>query len=187
MEEVLELEEPLRRLHVLVGGDAADGGLVHADVLAHVPEGERPQEGHALVEELPLELHEALGHLPQRALALLHALDEPDGRAELLLYILLRLVARAAEERAVEGIDAETRDALLVQHHHVVVAELVNGHVGSDIALVRGREAAARLGLETLDLLDGLHDAVQGQLQGAGDVGIAPPLQVLEVLLDDLH
>src|SRR6266849_8038830 len=32
VEEVLELEEPLRRLHVLVGGHAADGGLVHADV-----------------------------------------------------------------------------------------------------------------------------------------------------------
>src|SRR5712691_12218857 len=79
VEEVLELEKPLGCLHVLVGGDAADGGLVHADVLAHVPERQRPQVGHAPVEEVALELHEALGHLAEGALALLDTLDEPDG------------------------------------------------------------------------------------------------------------
>src|SRR5438309_3699862 len=51
VEEVLELEQPLGRLHVLVGGDAADGGLVHADVLADVPERQRAQVGHAPVED----------------------------------------------------------------------------------------------------------------------------------------
>ena len=77
VEEVLELEQALRGLHVLVRGDAADGRLVHVDVVADVAQRERAQEGQALVEEVALEVHEALGHAPQRALALLHALDQP--------------------------------------------------------------------------------------------------------------
>jgi len=58
------------------GGDAADGGSC-MPILAHVPEasgaGGTPGRGSRA------ELHEALRHLAQGALALLHALDEPDA------------------------------------------------------------------------------------------------------------
>src|SRR5215471_19340692 len=71
----------------------------------------------------------------------------------------------SSEERAVERVDPEARDALLVEHDHVVVAHLVDGHVGRDVALVRDGEATPGLGLEALDLLDGLHDPIEGELQ----------------------
>src|SRR4029434_3086895 len=110
VEEPLELVEPLRGLDVLVGGDPADRRFVHADVLADVPEGEGLEVRQAAVEELALELHQARGHLPERALPLLHALDQPEGGAELLLDELLVLPRRAAQERAVEGIHPQARD-----------------------------------------------------------------------------
>src|SRR2546427_4299045 len=53
---------------------------VHADVFTHVAEGQRTQIGQALVQELALELHDRLGHLAERALALIHALDQPEDR-----------------------------------------------------------------------------------------------------------
>ena len=51
---------PCGRLDVLVGGDAADRGLVHADVLAHVAQRRRAAGTAAPVQELALELHDRL-------------------------------------------------------------------------------------------------------------------------------
>src|SRR3989475_12573509 len=94
---------------------------VHADVFTHVAEGQRTQIGQALVQKLALELHDRLGHLAERALALIHALDQPDGRAKLLLDVRPGLVARVAQERAVERVDPEPRNTVLVQHDHILV------------------------------------------------------------------
>src|SRR5262245_15144926 len=55
VEEEFELEDTVGSLHVLVGGDAAHSRLVHADVLGHVAQVERPQRVRAAVEELALE------------------------------------------------------------------------------------------------------------------------------------
>src|SRR5882724_7481936 len=93
---------------------------------------------------------------------------------------------RTAQEGAVQRVDPEARDAFLVEHDDVVVAHLVDRDVGRDVALVGGGEAAAGLGLEPLDLLDRLHDAIERLLERARDLGVAAPLEVLEVLLDDL-
>ncbi len=116
-----------------------------------------------------------------------HRLDQPHRAAELLLHVLLGLVAGAAEQRAIEGVDPQARDPLLVQDDHVVLAHLLDGHVGHHVARVVHREATARLGLEPLDLLDRLHDALERQLQGPRDLRVAPALEILEVLLHDLH
>src|SRR5262245_8588891 len=187
VEEELQLEEALRRLHVLIGGDPADGGLVHADVVAHVAQGEGAEERQALVEELALEVHQALRDLPERPLTLLHALDQPHSGAELLLDVLLGLVARPPQERAVERVHPQARDALLVEDHHVVLAHLLDRHVGYHVARVVDGDAPARLGLEGLDLFDRFHDPLDRQLHGPRDLGVAAPLQVFEVLLHDLY
>src|SRR5580765_7759376 len=62
VEEVLHLEHALRRVHVLVRHDAAHGGLVHADVVGDVAQDERAQVLDAVVEEVALEVDDAVGH-----------------------------------------------------------------------------------------------------------------------------
>src|SRR5207247_9284232 len=89
-EEVLELEGPLRRVHVLARGGAAHGRLVHADVVGDVLQHERAQEGDAAAEEVALELHDARGDHVERALPLVDRLDEPGGGPHLLLDVAAR-------------------------------------------------------------------------------------------------
>ena len=52
VEEVLELVDALRGMHVLVGGHAADGRLVHPDVVGDIAQVQRLQVLHAALEEL---------------------------------------------------------------------------------------------------------------------------------------
>src|SRR5262249_40460656 len=70
MEEVLQLEHALRRVHVLVVDDAADGRFVHADVVGHVTQDERPQVLDAVIEEFALEVDDAVRDLLDRLLPL---------------------------------------------------------------------------------------------------------------------
>src|SRR4051812_48098653 len=63
VEEVLHLEHALRGVHVLVRHDATDGGLVHADVVGDVAQHQRPQVLDAVVEEIALEVDDAVGDL----------------------------------------------------------------------------------------------------------------------------
>ena len=84
VEEVLQLEEPLRRVHVLVGGDPADGRLVHADGLGHIAQDHRLQEGVALLEEVALLVDDALGDADDRLSPLLDGADQPLRVAQLL-------------------------------------------------------------------------------------------------------
>src|SRR5262252_1730719 len=66
VEEVLHLEHALGRVHVLVRDDAADRRLVHADVVGHVAQHQRPQVLDAVVQEVPLEVDDALRNLEDR-------------------------------------------------------------------------------------------------------------------------
>src|SRR5439155_23741959 len=100
-----------------------------------------------------LDIHDLLGDLAERALARIHALDQPDGRAKLLHDVRPGLVTRIAQERAVERVDPEPRNTVLVQHDHILVAHIVYDHVGHDVARVAATEAATRLGLEAHALL----------------------------------
>src|SRR5262245_19836137 len=85
VEEILHREETPRRVDVFVGHDARDGRLVHADVVGDVAEHERPEVLDAVVEERPLVAHDGLGHLVDRTLPLVEALDQPDRRPHLVL------------------------------------------------------------------------------------------------------
>ena len=90
--KILHLEHALRRVHVLVGHDAADRRLVHADVVGDVAQHERPQVLDAVIEEVALEVDDAGRDLVDRLLPLLHRLDQPQRRAELVFHVGARLV-----------------------------------------------------------------------------------------------
>ena len=102
MEEELQLEQALRCLDIFVGRHAANRGLVHADVLADVAQRERPQVREPLVQEVALELDDRRGDLAERALPLVHRLDEPERRAELLVHVLPGALVLGVAQRAVE-------------------------------------------------------------------------------------
>src|SRR3712207_8460753 len=59
-------EDALRRVHVLARRHARHRGLVHPDVLGHVPQDQRLEVRDALVQEVPLELDDALGDFVDR-------------------------------------------------------------------------------------------------------------------------
>ena len=113
MEEIAHFEHALRRVHVLVVDHAADGGLVHADVVGDVAQHERTQVLDPVIEELALEVDDAGRDLVDRLLALIDRLDQPQRRAELVLDVGARLVARLAaalvEQPAVDRADAQLR------------------------------------------------------------------------------
>ena len=58
-----QLEHPLRGVHVLVVDNTADCGLVHSDVIGHIPQHERAEILDASVEKLRLERDDAGRHL----------------------------------------------------------------------------------------------------------------------------
>src|SRR3989449_11333383 len=84
-EEEFERQEPARRLHVLLVGDAADGALVHVDDVGYFAQGERLQVLDALFEELALPVHDEVHDLEHRLTALLDRLDHPVRAVETLV------------------------------------------------------------------------------------------------------
>src|SRR5580698_5418335 len=179
VEEVLELEEALRRVDVLVGRDAADGRLVHADGLGHVAQDHRLEVSHALLEEVALLVDDALGHPDDRLAPLLDGTDQPLRVAELLADELLGL--RVLEELLGERlVDVEALHAPVVVGDDELVAVLDDVDVRRDRdGLVVGvREVSGRAALELLDLLDRLVHLFDRHLQVARDRLIVVLLEV---------
>ena len=73
--------------------DAADRGLVHADVVGDIAQDERAQVLDAVIEKVALEIDDAARDFVDGLLALLHRLDEPQRRSELVLDVGPRFVA----------------------------------------------------------------------------------------------
>src|SRR5215813_6381549 len=80
-----------------------------------------------LVQEFALELDDRLRDLSQRALALVHRLDEPQRGAQLLIDVLPRLaVGRIAQQRPIERVHAQPRNAVFIEDDDVFAAHLVD-------------------------------------------------------------
>ncbi len=86
-------------------------------------------------------------------------------------------------------VDVEALEALVVVGDDEDVGVLDHVDVGrdGDRLLVDLGEVARRHALELLDLLDGLVDLFQRDLERLGDRREVPPLDVVEVVLDDRH
>src|SRR6476659_61451 len=96
VEEELHLIHALWGVHVLVVHDARHRRLVHADVVGDVTQHERPQMLDTAVQEVALKVDDARRDLEDRLLALVHGLEKPQRRPELVLHVGARLVRRLA-------------------------------------------------------------------------------------------
>ncbi len=83
--------------HVLLGGGAADGGLVHADQLADLRSREGDEVLDTVDEIVALTIHQRLGDALDRGTAAIDVIDEElrpaDVLADVLLLVLGGLVA----------------------------------------------------------------------------------------------
>ena len=79
----------MRRRHIFVGGDAADRGLVHPDIVGDILEDERRELGDAVAEKGLLVLDDAFHHFIQRPLPLVQTADEPGGRTYFFRNVVL--------------------------------------------------------------------------------------------------
>ena len=189
VEEVLHLEHALRRVHVLVGDDAADGRFVHADVVGHVAQDERAEMFDALIQEVALEVDDAVGDLVDRLLALLDRFDQPERRAELVLHVrpgFVAVVRALVQQTPVDGADPHLRQAVFVQHRDILILDLDHIHVGDDVLRLRRVVTAARLRVQMPDDFDVFLQVVDRQPQLAGDLGNLVVLEKPQVVGNDL-
>ena len=174
-------------MNVLVGGDARDRGLVHADRLGHVAQDHRLQVSHAAVEEVALLLDDALGDLDDGLAPLLDGPDQPLGVAELLADELLGrgILHQLLGQRFV---DVQALHTLVVVQHPELVAVLHHVDVRGDAdgSIVGVGEVARGPTLELLDLLGRLVDLLDRDLHLASDGLIVVLLEVVQVAVDDL-
>src|SRR5215472_4041506 len=188
VEEVLELEDSLGRMDVLAGGHPRHRGLVHPDVLSHVPQNQGFEVGNAPVEEVALELYDGLGHLVDRPLPLMDRADQPHRAAKLVLDELLGLPGcqvPIAQRVSVGSGDSKLRQAVVVEDHRVLVAQLVDEDVRGDVLRVVAGVVAAGLGIELLQKLGRGDHLRERDLEVLGYGGEILGLQVLHVPLDN--
>ncbi len=139
---------------------------MHADVHRDILEDQWLEVGHAVVEELALELHDALRDQVEGPLALVDALDEPGRGAHLLLHVALGVaVGSFAEHLAVEIAHPQPRHAVVVEGDDQLVADLLDEDVGDDVADVALAEVAAGFGLEGGDVVRGVDDLRDGDAE----------------------
>ena len=87
-EEVAQLEDALRRVRVLAGHRAADGGRMHADLLGHFLDHHGLQLVDAVLQKIHLAPHDGLADFENGLLALLDVLHQLDGRGVALLDVI---------------------------------------------------------------------------------------------------
>ena len=134
--------------------DPADRGLVHADIIRHIPKIQRFERRDTRFEEIPLVTNNALGDLVDRSLPLMDRLDQPHRRANLVLDIIFRGPALAAgrgpvgQHLTVYAVDLESRQALFIQQDMELPGDLVDIDIRNDIDRLVAAERAARSRLQ---------------------------------------
>ena len=134
----------------LVGRHARDRGLVHADVVGDVLEDHGLEVLNALLEEVALTSHDRFGDLVDRLLAVVDRADQPHGRAELVLDVLLGdlvlVLLGGGQDVLVIRRDAQLGHPVFVQDDHELVGHLVHVDVRSDVLGVARVERSSGLG-----------------------------------------
>ena len=110
-------------------------------------------------------------------------------RAELVLHVgagLVGVLGRALVEQPPVGrADAQLRQAVLVEHGHVLIVHLDDVDVRNDVLRRLRVVAAARLRIEMLDDLDVVLELLDRQAQLPRQLGNLVVLQQAQVLGDD--
>ena len=182
VEEEFEFVYPERRRHILVRGDAADGGLVHVDVVGDVFQDKRLEFADPFLEEAPLVLHDAFHDLVQRPLTLMQALDEPCRRPDFFVEVFFFLAGRAFRGVFVRGVQMKIRQAVVVEDDEEFAVHLVDEDVRADEARHALAETGSGHGIEGLDDVEVLLEFVHVQLELAEQRLVAVGFEVLQVI-----
>src|ERR1035437_546359 len=143
-EEIAELEDALRRMHIFAGHGAAHGGGMHPYLLRHFLDHHGLQTIQPVAEEFGLAPHDGLADLEDGLLALLDILHQLDGRRVALADVIpdfLGGAVLAIQHLAVLGVQAKLRDILIVHLNDVIVAILGEEDVRLHHARSRARVA----------------------------------------------
>src|SRR3569623_463757 len=153
--EIFEFEDAARRPHVFFGGDARDGGLVHAHFFRHVVQHQRLHRFFAVFEKTALALDDAGRHLEQRFVAALQALHEPARLLQLAFEIgVVVFAVGAADQAGVMIDDAQPWHRLLVELDAPSVLVFAHDHVRDHVFGLRLHHRAARARIEGLHEFD---------------------------------
>src|SRR3989344_474140 len=181
-EEILEFEYPARRQHVLVGGDALDGGLVHAHALGDIVQHQRFHGLRAVIEESALAVHDGARDLEQGFIAGSEALDEPARLLELVLQVaVVGARVAAVDHLFILAVDAQSRRHVRVEFRAPHPAEFYHDDVGHHVTGLRGGDGIARPRIETLNKLDRLLQFLRREPEIAPQLGVIPARQQGEV------
>src|SRR6185437_13846570 len=139
-EKVAQLEDAARGVHVLAGGDAGNGRLVHADGFGDVLEDHRPHVLLAVLEERGLTLDDRAGDLDQRLVPDLQALQQPACFLQLRTHG--RVAGVATDEVRIALVETHTRQGGRVHFYRPAVLRPSHEYVGNDV--LRGARAHRR-------------------------------------------
>src|SRR5579862_239038 len=186
-EEILHLEDSLRRGDVLAGDGAADRRLMHADDLGDLHHRHRLEGDGASFEELLLPRDDLVRDVRDGLLPLVDALDEEFAAADFVADVVLHVVAVAflGHQVLVGVADAEVGYLVAVEGDGEVVADFLDVHIRQDVVVRVGGEYLARLRVEGGDEVRAPLHLLDGGAEAAGDLREAPFAEVVEVVGDD--
>ena len=161
---------------------------MHADVLGHVAQDERPHRSRPPFEELPLELEQTFHHLVDGPLPLLDTLDEPFGVALVLAQVAARFRRQPVllfEQLLVFGRELQLRQPLVIELDDEFAVDLEHVDVRNHVVGLLVAELVARVGGERLDERHRLLHPLQRRARFAGQLGVVARLEQTHVLIDD--
>jgi hypothetical protein len=159
---------------------------VDAHGLGHLAKRERPELRDSLIEEGPLDVHDAFRDATKRGLASMDTPDEPPCRSEAFLDPPLGLVGRPGEQGLVVAAQAKGREPLVIQQDQPFPVHLADGDVGTRVLHVSDTEGAAGSRVETTHRLERLVHASAWLPDVARDAVEAPLEEIVPALRNDL-
>jgi hypothetical protein len=107
--------------------------------------------GYASVQKLPLKPNDGLGDPKDGSLALMNGLDQPEGRTNFFVDVFFGFSSGwnlLPEDIPVIRADAQLGQAILIEHHYVLLAHLINIHVWGNVRNVLVAKAPSGFGVE---------------------------------------
>lgn len=128
----LEFKDTLWSVNVFVGGDAADGGFVHADIFGDIAQDHGFEVFEAKVKEVALSFDDGVGDFVDGLLALVDGAQQPCGVAEFFLNEFFAL-ALSAHGLFVELADLEFGESVVVEGDVVLIVDFSDVDIGCDV------------------------------------------------------
>src|SRR5262245_15122348 len=141
-EEVLELVDAARRMHVFLRRHARNGGFMQVQRLGNLSQHERAHRDLAVLEEVALPVDDGLRYAKYRFEPLLHVLDEPLRFLQLTRKLLGSAVPVALHYVGVKPVDAQPRHRVGIERSDPHALHFLHYDIRHDIARLLGREVS---------------------------------------------